>query len=469
MPLIIDPDNLNQGTEVTINTTTLKITLNLAGNLSADGVTGQALYSFLKEEWRTDATKIQFLFPMEAIGPEKFEFINGWELINDASRKLVRTAGWREVTAAGAVKREYLGVITLGNIDATSKTVGDKAYYAFANDTSATQFTYAGPVDEAVQTFGDASNGNFDKRTQVLTVFIRIQGKTYGSQRSTQIGVASGATLDYIARRFPLSEATDLNITASDATIDTTAPYTGMSITYEGGPISSATLYGASDLFGGPYNFGVVIQGNGGTKTQIYEWMQRQLRKTTNIDADGTGPTKPGNLQSDALAFVGSRLDTLSVVNVDSGGNGVAIDNFDANDTNDLRMVDNTGAYRTFPFVAAGSLNFNANLVTDGSAIYRMFFTTNPAGNFGTSTAVLVNDNSGTPISGTITGASVSFNFDYDGNNQGGRTPATNAPVTIVAIGLNTAQYVVATGTITRATGLSFGLVSALERNYSNP
>ena len=63
----------------------------------------------------------------------------------------------------------------------------------------------------------------------------------------------------------------------------------------------------------------------------------------------------------------------------------------------------------------------------------------------------------------------MAFNFDYDGNVQGGRAAATNADVTIVAIGLNTAQYVVATGTITRATGLSFGLVSALERNYSNP
>lgn len=469
MPLIIDPDDLNQGTEVTINTTTLRITLNLAGNLSADGVTGQALYSFLKEEWRTDNLLIQFLFPMEAIGPEKFEFINGWELVNDTSRKLVRTAGWREVAVGGAVKREYLGVITLGNIDATSKTVGNKAYYAFANDTAATSFEFAGPVDEAIQTFGDASNGNFDKRTQILSVFIRTQGNLYGFQRSTQIGVVAGTSLDYIARRFPLSEATDLNITASDATIDTTAPYTGMSITYQGGPISSDTLFGGSDLFGGPYLFGVTLDGNGGTKKQIYEWMQRQLRKTTNIDADTTGVVKPGNLQSDVLVFVGSRLDTLVVVNEDSGGTGVAIFDFDANDTNDLRMVDNTGVYRTFPFVAAGSLNFNANLVTDGSAVYRMFFTTNPAGNFGSATAVLVNDNSGTPISGNVVGATESFDFDYDGNVQGGRTPATNAAVTIVAIGLNTAQYVVATGTITRATGLSFSLVSALERNYSNP
>ena len=58
MSLIIDPDNLNQGVEVIIDTTALTITLTVAGNLSNDGVTGQSLYSFLKEEWRTDATLI---------------------------------------------------------------------------------------------------------------------------------------------------------------------------------------------------------------------------------------------------------------------------------------------------------------------------------------------------------------------------------------------------------------------------
>ena len=130
---------------------------------------------------------------------------------------------------------------------------------------------------------------------------------------------------------------------------------------------------------------------------------------------------------------------------------------------------DNLNATTTFPFVAAGTLNFNSNLVDDGQAVYRMFFTTNPAGDFGTAAAVLVDDNSGADISGNVVGSSVAFDFDYDGNSQGGRTPGTDADVTIVAIGLDNAQYVLATGTITRATGLSFSLVSALERNYDNP
>lgn len=99
-----------------------------------------------------------------------------------------------------------------------------------------------------------------------------------------------------------------------------------------------------------------------------------------------------------------------------------------------------------------------------------MFFTTNPAGDFGTSTAVLVDDNAGVDITGPVSGqTSISFSFDYDGNVQGGRTAGTDADITIVAIGLDGTQHVIATGTITRNTGLNFSVVGPLERNYSNP
>ena len=64
MALITDPDNLNQGTEITISTSAKTIALTVAGNLSNDGVTGQAFYSFLKEEWKNDASLIPYPFPM---------------------------------------------------------------------------------------------------------------------------------------------------------------------------------------------------------------------------------------------------------------------------------------------------------------------------------------------------------------------------------------------------------------------
>lgn len=437
MALITDPDNLNQGTEITISTSAKTIALTVAGNLSNDGVTGQAFYSFLKEEWKNDASLIPYPFPMVSITPEQFEFIEGWKPANDTTRNLLRSAGWREINASDVVNREYMGVISLGNIDSSNT-----AYFAFSSDTSKTDFDFAGTVNQGIQTFGDATNGNFDKRSDTLTLYIRSQGNTYASATSTSIGLTS---LNYIANRFPLAEATDSKISASDVTIASTAPYTGMSITY--GAVTRS-------IGGVSYNFNIVVNGNNGTTQQIYEFVQYSLRLATDIDA-GSG-SQVGFLADDLMRFEGDTLKTTT---------GVAIDNFLAGDRNNLVFKDTGGTDRTFPFLATGTLSFNTNLVNDASAIFRMFFTSG----FGTGSAIIVDDNSGTDISGNISGSSsVSFDFDYDGNNQGGRTPGTDANVTVVAIGLNTAQYVSATATIGRATGQNISLVAPLERNYSN-
>ena len=437
MALITDPDNLNKGTEITINTSAKTIALSVTGNLSNDGVAGQALYSFLKEEWKSDASLIPYPFPMVSITPEQFEFVEGWVPANDTTRNLVRSAGWREINASDAIEREYMGIISLGNIDSA-----DTPYYAFSSDAAETDFDFAGTINQAIQTFGDSSNGNIDKRSDTLTVYIRAQGKTYGSATSTSIGLTA---LNYIANRFPLAEANDSKVAASDSTISTTAPYTGMSITY--GAVTRS-------IGGVSYNFGVVVDGNQGTAEQIYEFVQYSLRLASDIDA-GAG-SQIGSLADSLMGFAGEALTTTT---------GVYIDDFQTNDTNRISFTDTGGTVRTFPFVAAGTISFNSNLVSDSSAIYRMFFTSG----FGTGSALLVDDNSSADISGNIGGSStISFDFDYDGNTQGGRTAGTDASVTVVAIGLDTAQYVSATATITRATGQNISLVAPLERNYDN-
>ena len=195
--------------------------------------------------------------------------------------------------------------------------------------------------------------------------------------------------------------------------------------------------------------------------------VQSALRKASDIDDDASSLI--GQLAPEMLEFVGDTLKTKFVVSPEAGGGGVYIDNFQAADTNRLTFQDNLNAELTFPFVSTGVINFNSNLQTDATSKFWMFFTTNPAGDFGTSSAVLVDNDAGTDIAGLITGASsASFDFDYDGNVQGGRAAGSDADITLVAIGTDGAQYVAATGIITRATGLSFTLTSSLERNYLN-
>ncbi len=454
MALITDPDQLNQATEVTFNTTLKTITLSEAGNLSSDGVTLKALYSFCKEEWKDDANLIKFEFPFTPITDESFELKDGWDFANDASRYLVRTAGWTVVNTSGQVTQQWAGIIGLGSIEAD-----DQLY--FEQGAGATNVQLTGQVNQAVQILDDPNgDGNysdgFDYRT-VFTLFVREQAQTFGQSSISDIGVTTMASQAY---RFPISTAADLKITESDVNIGANTPYTGMSITYNA--VAQSRSIGGSN-----YDFGIIIDGNNGTAEEIYEFVQYQLRQNSDIDADADSLI--GKTADELLEFVGDTLKTKSATNPDGGGTGVYIDNFQTADTNRIEFVDNTATTRTFPFVAVTTINFNANLQNDASAIYRVFFTDANGNDFGDSDAILVDDNGGSDVAGTISAASsITFDFDYDGNVQGGRTAATDAPITVVAIGLDTGQYVSATGTITRSTSNSVSLVAPLERNYEN-
>lgn len=450
MPIIIDPDTLVSTTDVFVDTSAKTIQLipgvNITNAGSTGGVSGQALYSWLKEQWKSSSTLIKFPFPMEAITPEQFEFINGWLPAGDVTRSLIRNAGWAEKNAAGAVLRKYMGVVSLGSIGA-----GDQPYYRW-NTGSKVNFGFTGPVNQAVQIFGDASNGNFayDDGGDTFTIYVREQGKTFGTSNNTAIGAA---TLSYITYRFPLSNATDLKVSASDATISTTAPWNQVTVEFFG-------TDQMRDIDGGgtePYRIIVTDASGVATTQQIYEKMQFQLRQNSDID---TGAGTVIGATADALvSFLG---DTLV------GATGLAIDGLNSNFLNSVSLFDKNGVNRLYPFVAAGTINFGAN-AGSGDFKFWLFYTTNPAGNFGTANAVIVNNAAGVPITGTYSGSPISFDFAYDTNTQGGRTAGTTPSVTALGIGLTGGQYVSVDTTIPRSQGQSILLAPAQERNYQNP
>lgn len=516
MAKIIDPDQLNQATEVVLNTTAKTIQLLVAGNLnntspgSTSGVTLQALYSFLKEEWKSDAALNKFKFPLQMFTKTDGQFINSWAFADATSRNLVRDAGWAE----GAV--QYAGIISLGNFDAT----GDQAYYAnvVGYSETVTNFNKSGNLNESIQISGF---------TGYLKTFLRIQAKSYSEYNLlTEQGLS---LLEPVLYRLPLSNGTDLKINEIDANIDTLTPYTDMKVNYLKGvgfttwanstvyPVASvvkdnltgrwkfSALGGTSSgtstaddigvtdwaAYDGEFQIGTnyyafnrIIDGGTGTAQEIYNWAQRQLRKTTDINANDSttvnqrsGLAINGNVAASLSGYVGDTL--LS-------GRGLYIDNFDPNSTNSMEFYDITvdsggvdsvtllptvSTKRTFPFVATGTMEFSANLVSepDVDTKYTMYFTTNPGGNFDSSTAIIVDNNSGVDITGQITGASIGWNFDYDNNVQGGRTAGQDAAVTIVAQGLNGATWVSATYTITRSVNQTITINALDERNYSNP
>lgn len=456
MAKIIDPDDLIVGTELTLNTTAKTFTLNVAGNLIAkDGVTVNAIWAKFVDLWTT-ATYQPFPFPMNVLDAKSGQYIigqdpggtfNGWRPANDATRQMMRDGGWSEFSVAGVLNRQYVGIVSLGAVSA-----GSQLYFQRAAGDAPTNFTFTDPVNEGIQIFGDAANGNFDTRV-FFKSFVREYAKKY--KDSVLADTAQTATGAYIVNML-LSNEDDLKIVATDNTVITTAPYTGISATY------FATNQNRT-IGAGSFPFRVVIDNTtaNGTLEEIYTKIQYLLRQGTDIDS-GAG-TVTGRTADSLCFFVGDTLYTTR---------GVFIDGVIAADLNRVVFLDQNAVERIYPFAAAGTLNFNAALTAGGTGYFRMYFLNDDAGtntgrDYGTATALTVNNNLAAPILGAITGASIAFTFDYDGNNQrGAGSPGVDAPIVVVAGNAGNAKPVVATGTINRSKGISITLTAETDRAY---
>jgi len=211
------------GTELTIDGGAQTFTLNVAGNLVAkDGVTIQALYSKLVDLWAT-ASYQDSPFPMYALDAlsGQYQFgtdgstYSGWKPANDSTRQMLRDGGWSEFSSAGVLQRQYAGIVGLGTV-----STGAQLYYQRASSDSPSNFTFTDQCNEGIQVYGDATNGNFDKRTY-FKGFVREYGKKYKDSVLADTGkTATGA---YIVNML-LSNEDDLKIQAADGAMSG-APY----------------------------------------------------------------------------------------------------------------------------------------------------------------------------------------------------------------------------------------------------
>jgi len=241
-------------------------------------------------------------------------------------------------------------------------------------------------------------------------------------------------------------------------------------------------------------SFNWKVSGNGGSLQNVFEFIQSELRSDTTIDCGagtfvGATQTVPG-----LVGFVGNINDLLMTFASPTGvGLNLIIDSLDSNDINNATFNDHAGNAQNFPFTSAGSLVFNPNLTNDKNSKYWLFFTNDDAPgldlgrDYGTENAIIVDDAT-TPTANAITGfvnssggsthggtrsidngsTSITFTYAYDTNVQRGPgSGASTAPVTLVAIGAPLGQFVIATGNITNATGITISAVAALERNYN--
>lgn len=464
MAKILDGDNLIVGTNITLDTTAKTFTLIASadgsttnGLIAKDGATLQALYSKFIKLWETAAYN-QFPFPMYAIDAKSGQFqfgtdggsFSGWKPATDATRQMLRDGGWSEFSSAGVLNRQYVGIVSLGDVNA-----GAQLYYQRASSDAPTNFTFDDEVNEGVQVYGDASNGNFDKRA-FFKAFAREEQKIYADSTLADTGqTATGAyTVNVL-----LSNQDDLNVLVADSGI-AVSPYTGITVSYYSAA-QSIDINAGTDNF----PFSTIVEGNGATLQEIYTKVQYLLRQNSDINSAATNSlgVVTGKTASDLMYFVGPDLYCRQ---------GVFVQNIDPNFLNNVYFIDNNGVARQYNYAAAGTLQFNSFLTQGGTGYYRMYITDSVTGanDYGTAAAITVNDKDGNPIAGTIGSSSVGFTFAYDTNTQGGRSiftsPGGDVPVTIVAGNKGVAKPVVATGTISRSKGIVIGLVAEQDRAY---
>lgn len=447
MAMIQDPDLLNIGTEITINTGARTFTLVEAGNLVAkDGVDMNALWSFFVDKWAT-ATYKPYPFPMNKVDNRSGQYIfgrdpggtyNGWKPADDTTRQMLRNGGWNEYSNAGVLNRVYFGAVLQGGVSA-----GSQCYYQKEASGAAIDYTFTDLPNEARQVFGDATNGNFDNRT-FFKSFNRTYGYTFDDVSLTDISETATGPFKL---PFGINTAADLNLTANDTNV-VLAPYDTCTIAYNSAT-SNATI-GA-----GSYPFKKYITHTNLTRFQIYTRMQYLLRQNSNINTGGTAGAVTGKTADLICWFVGPTLYTRAFFTPIAA------------DLNDVVFIDDNGVERVFPYASAGTLNFNANLTSGGAGYYTLYYTTTPGGDdFGEGTAIIVKDKDGVDITGTITGASIAFTFDYSSNTQGGYAGGTNRDVTLVWGNPGVAKPGVSTGQITQSKGISISAVAEADPSY---
>jgi hypothetical protein len=544
---LTDPDDLvvassagNLGVDGNIWLDTSAKTLALAAYgvlVAKDGVTGNALWAKLVDLWAGGATYQPFPFPMNVFDARSGQYVfgqdpggayNGWKPASDATRQMIRDAGWSEYSGAGVLNRQYVGMVAL----ASGFPSGAQFYYQRVSGGTKANFTFTDAPNEAIQVYGDAGNGAFDERAY-FKLFCREYNYQYDDAVLGDVG-ESGTGAYKVA--LPIAINADLDITANDAAM-TGTPYDKVFVNYftgaftrdidtttgrdfgividvggcrssidgsapGGASVLTSALGGmtVNEFAGGTLKIyegtnkgttfpvvsntattitvtGTIAAGTGlsftvfpaapvtTTLKQIYTKVQYLLRRATTINRQTTSVI--GGTAGLLLNFIGPSLKcgAFAPTNPAGGGTGVLVQGIADADLNSIVFYDNGASTREYPYASAGTMNFSTNLI---GGYYRMFFTTLPGASddYGEASAVTVNDKDGVPITGTISGATINFSFDYSSNVQGSRTAGQDAAVTLVCGNPGSAKPVVATGTINQSKAISITATAETDRAY---
>ena len=207
------------------------------------------------------------------------------------------------------------------------------------------------------------------------------------------------------------------------------------------------------------YPFHWRVFANGGALSDVFQFLQHQLRR--EYDIDGGAGSERGDITDALMNFIspnGTMLDTFP-------------DDLAGADLNNVTYQDISDDARNNAFLVGLTFQVNANLISSAFSRLTAYFTALPGAgdDFGENGAVIIDDKDGVDMDFTAIGADIPATFDYTNNAQGGRAPDTPAGFTVVALGDDLAQHIIVTGTIAKVNSQTIVVGPALERSYSNP
>jgi len=325
--LIQDPDSLdfeiaaNTATtskELVIDTTNYVLKLTRVGNLTADGVTLQCVYTKLKELWNSNSSLTPLPFPMNPMTNEQFDMINGWNFdkaINPTTKITVAACSGSSGSST---------LTTTGNFNSANVFVG--AYVTGSNNLGANVKVTSVDSNTSIT----LSTVNLDFITSASLVFyadvdytynlIRTSGWSVKANLNTRLtteewaGVISLGTLgsEGLTTTTSLSaNVTNSNvITINDATTSVVGSFVfGANIPY-GTKITSIisnTQFTLSKTIGTAYAGSIIT---------IHPKDQLYYQLGTNANAAPTNAIVPGQMNQPMQIFSTGSFDYRNSANV---------------------------------------------------------------------------------------------------------------------------------------------------------
>jgi hypothetical protein len=369
-----------------------------AGGLSfIDGVQGIILASKMVDLWDTsDLDKYDPAFTSIEPRAKSIASINGWEPHDTSTTNAIRDTALeiRPNKTAAATK-----IYPLFRSTANAHAVTDQTTVWPASDaelTAPTEFVMQGYVNQLVLIYDYNGGTPIDKRGTWYTRLAE-EGKTI---------VMEQHSVNY-AEIIPISNANaiDPKLIVADATIAAGGIFANIDFNLDVDSIYSGSVDGT------PYNFYGYIDGDSQSNEAVHQKINYLWRQSTNVNVDGSGPTKRGDKQWPITTFSGDAFTVKSYLL-----------NYKASQRNNLTLVDNGGTSRAWPSIY--TLTPTAPALAVGGTFSLIHEDT-----FGTATPVYLKNEAGTDQKDITIAASQDIVVAYSTYSTGGHTPNTPIPL----------------------------------------